>query len=195
MPPILARASLAALLTVTSLPVAASAESFRLDSRLALDPSPRLEAARPLDLKSPPLAVGLSAATPLALTSLGSGLMLLSSYPTEVNALSVLGMAVWATAPLALGTGQAYSGDPQRGLWVGLGTYGAITGSVLLGLGAAYAIDAQAMSAGGQSAGMRYALLTLPIASAVSVGYTIWALWDAHQTAVRHNEAVSNAQP
>ncbi len=195
MPPILARAGLAALLTVMALPAAANAESYRLDSRLALDPSPRLEATRPANLKSPALSVGLSVATPLALTTLGSGMMVLGGAPNDFNALGILGMAVWAAAPVALGTGQAYAGDPQRGLWVGLGTYGVMTGSLLLGLGAAYAVAPQAMSAGGQSAGMGYALLALPIASAVMAGYTIWALVDAHQTAVRHNEAVDTALP
>ena len=194
MPPRLASACLSALLAVTALPVpglpaAANADSETLDVRLPRDPAPRLEAAKPLSLKSPTLSVGLSVATPLALTSVGSGLMVLSGYPTGVNALSVLGMAVWATSPLALGTGQAYAGDPQRGLWVGLGNYGVMVGGLLLGLGTAYALAPQAMSSGGQSAGMGYAFVALPISAALTAGYTIWAMVDAHQTAIRHNEA------
>ena len=184
-----------ATLTALALPAAAEPATSLMDAHFALEPSPLLTASEPRVLKSPVLSVGLSVGAPLLLSNLGGGLMILSGYPSEVNALSVMGMAVGAMAPLALGTGQAYGGDPQRGFWVGLGAYGAITGSVLLGLGAAYAIDAQAMSAGGQSAGMRYALLTLPIASAVSVAYTIWALVDAHQTAVRYNEDMEKAWP
>jgi hypothetical protein len=122
-------------------------------------------------------------------------MMLLSGYPTQLNAMGIAGMAVAATSPLALGAGQAYSGDPKRGLWVGLGTYGVLIGSTLLGLGLAYALDPQGMAAGGQSAGMGYALLALPLSSLVTVGYTLWALADAHQTAILHNEAVSAPMP
>lgn len=184
-----------AAMTAMALPAVAEPQSFSLEPRLALEAQPRLEASKPLALKSPALSVGLSLATPLAVSSLGGGLLMLSNYPSEVNALGVLGMVVGAAAPLALGTGQAYAGDPQRGLWVGLGTYGALVGTLALGFGVAYAVAPKAMESGGQSAGMSYALLALPIASILSVGYTIWALADAHQTAVRYNEAVTQVEP
>ncbi len=197
MRPFITAVTLVALLTVpfATLPASAHSDVVSLESRFALEASPRLEASTPTGLKSPTLSVGLSVATPLALTGLGSGLMLLSGYPNEVNALGGLGMALWAASPLALGAGQAYAGDPQRGLWVGVGTYGAMLGSLALGLGVAYAVAPKAMEAGGQSAGMGYALLALPIASLVTAGYTIWALVDAHQTAVRHNAAASPVAP
>lgn len=192
--------SLVASLTLTAMPAFAS-ESFSLESRLALEPQPRLEAkALPDDktlreLKSPGLAVALSVGTPLALSTVGTGLMALGGYPSQVNALGILGMAVTAASPLALGTGQAYAGDPQRGFWVGLGTYGALVGGTLLGLGAASLAFPEAMQAGGQSAGFGYVMVGLPIAALISGGYTIWALVDANRTAVRHNEALMSSSP
>ncbi len=184
------------LLTVsaTAMPVAASPDSFSLESP-ALSPESRPEAAKNLTLKSPSLSVGLSLGAPLAVSAMGTSLMALGGYPTSVNALGILGMAVGAASPLALGTGQAYAGDPQRGLWVGLGTYGAMVGGLALGLGVAYAAYPQAMSAGGQSAGFGFALIALPISSVVTVGYTIWALMDAHRTAVRTNETLQGSLP
>jgi hypothetical protein len=190
------RKSFFALATVTAmaLPAAAQPESYSLESRFALEPQPRLEASKPLALKSPSLSVGLSLATPFVLTNLGAGLVVLGGYPSQVNALGILGITAWALSPLTLGTGQAYAGDPQRGLKVGLGTYGAMVGGMLLGMGVAYAVAPQTMQAGGQSAGMGYAFLALPISAIVTTGYTIWAVVDAHQTAARHNEAVVNGQ-
>lgn len=189
--------ALLALATVTALALPAAAEpaTSLMDTRFALEPSPLLTASEPRVLKSPVLSVGLSVGAPFLLSNLGGGLLILSGYPSQVNALSVLGMAVGAASPLALGAGQAYAGDPQRGVWVGLGTYAVMVGSTLLGLGVAYALAPKAMESGGQSAGMGYAFLALPVSAIVTLGYTIWALADAHQTAVRQNEAVMNALP
>ena len=186
---LLALATVAAL----ALPAAAEPATSLMDPRFALEPSPLLTAAEPRDLKSPVLSVGLSVGTPVLLSNLGGGLLILSGYPSQVNALSVLGMAVGVASPLALGAGQAYAGDPQRGAWVGLGAYGVMVGSTLLGLGVAYALAPKAMASGGQSAGMGYAFLALPVSAIATLGYTLWALADAHQTAVRQNEAVMNA--
>ena len=191
MPTLWDRITLAALLTAVATPAAAHAEVYRLDGRVALEPESRLEAAPSNRLTIPPLSVGLSVATPLALTSMGGGLLALSGYPSEVNALSVMGMAVGAMAPLALGAGQAYGGDPQRGFWVGMGAYGMIAGSLLLSFGAASAVDSQAMSPGGRSAGSGAGLLALSIGGVMTAGYTIWALFDAYQTSVRHNASIS----
>lgn len=192
MPTLWGRITLAALLTVAATPAAAHAEAFRFDARFALDPVSRLEAAPSNSLKIPPLSVALSVATPLALTSMGGGLLALSGYPSEVNAVSVMGMAVGAMAPLALGAGQAYGGDPQRGFWVGLGAYGMLAGSLLLSLGAASVVDSRPMSSGGRSAGSGAGLLALSIGGAMTAGYTIWALLDAYQTSVRHNASISD---
>lgn len=149
-----------------------------------------------LELRSPGLAVGLSLAAPLAVTSLGSGLMLLGGYPSTPYSLwSVAGAAIWLTSPLALGVGQAYGGDAGRGFRVGLGTYGAIVGGTLLGLGVAYAMNPQTLASGGQSAGLAYALIALPIQAVVTLGYTIWALVDAYQSTERQNETKAAQQP
>lgn len=192
MPTLWGRIALATLLTVAATPAAAHAEAYRLDARFDLEPASRLEAVPSNRLTIPPLSVGLSVATPLALTSLGGGLLAISGYPSEVNAVSVMGMAVGAMAPLALGAGQVYGGDPERGFWVGLGAYGMIAGSLLLSLGAASVVDSQAMSPAGRSAGSGAGLLALSIGGAMTAGYTIWALLDAYQTSVRHNASVSD---
>lgn len=94
-------------------------------------------------------------------------------------------------SPLGLGLGYLYAGDPERGMWVGLGGFGTVTLGVLAGYALSQAIVPSAR-AGGESAGYAYAFVGVPVMALSLIGYYAWALVDVYRTTLRMNEAAAS---
>lgn len=120
---------------------------------------------------SPVTAAFISALGPLGVAA-GSGLLYQAGLrdTTPLLCAAILG-------PLALGAGHAYAGDPVRGLGVGVGTYYAASGGLLLGAGLWLLLGEKTLES----------LITVPLvtASVVVLGYYGWAIADAAHTAER----------
>lgn len=105
---------------------------------------------------------------------LAGGLTLALPWAAAAPALVGLVLPVLAS-PLALTSGYLYGGDPSRGVWVGLGGYGAMLAGAGVGLG----FNALA---GGPLAPLGGALT----GGGVGLGaYSLWAAADAYQTTDR----------
>lgn len=140
-------------------------------------PAAPIELAQPAAESAPRdpwVAVGLSAAGPLALSL--ATLTLGPTNPTAVPAMAVL-------LPVGLSAGYLYAGDPWRGLGVSLGGYAAAGVSALAMTGLIFATSS------GQGAGFALAILPATAAVVGAALYTPWALVDVHQTTVRLNGA------
>ena len=109
-----------------------------------------------------PLAVGAGAGL---LYHLGNG----DTAPLYVAA---------ALGPLAVGAGHVYAGDAMRGLGVGVGTYYAAAGGLLLGSGLWLLFGEKRIDS--------LVLVPLATASVVVLGYYGWAILDAARTAERN---------
>jgi hypothetical protein len=71
----------------------------------------------PVREKNPWSAVFLSLGTPMAMGLLAS----VPVFPVGFQPMAILGVL----APAGVVAGYLYAGDPRRGFWVGLGSYGA----------------------------------------------------------------------
>jgi hypothetical protein len=135
---------------------------------------------RPVE-KDPALAAGLSAGLPLATLAACSMAMYNSDtiFAGQVGLLAV---------PLTYGVGQAYAGDPLRGLLVSLGSLLAITGAGLVG-GAIADATSTAMPRNYASLGGGIMGGAIGI-----IAYAGWAGYDAFRTAERYNERTQRSR-
>lgn len=91
---------------------------------------------------------------------------------------------ILALAPLGFGAGQLYAGQPARALAVGLGSYASLVGGLGVGLGTGYV----ASSALGWSA-TGYIATGVVLGALMPIGYGVWAIEDAAETARRVHRA------
>lgn len=115
--------------------------------------------------KNPWAAMGLSLGTPLVL---------------GIGAAAAFGPLA-LLAPLGLGAGYVYAGDPARGLWVGLGGSAAVLGGALASGLLSLLVDSNTTSGTALSF-----MLVGTLGSAVL--YSYWAARDVMETTDRANE-------
>ena len=159
------------VLAGASLALATLAPGPALATSAPAEPAPRLATAVAAE-PSPVTAAFIAALGPLVVGA-GSGLL----YQAGLRDATPLLVAA-TLGPLAVGAGHVYAGDAMRGLGVGVGTYYAAAGGLLLGGGLWLLVGERRIDS----------LLLIPLATAgvVVLGYYGWAIMDAARTAERH---------
>ncbi|MBM3269896.1 MAG: hypothetical protein FJZ01_19865 [Candidatus Sericytochromatia bacterium] len=120
--------------------------------------------------KDPATALALSALSPLALVAGTAALSSVLRPPLSADPYTPLAALA---APLLLGTGYLYAGDPYRGALVGAGAYVSAMG----GFGAGFVLGTLT---GGQFNNLVYGTLGGIVAGVVYAG---WALYDVYDAA------------
>ena len=168
----------------------ASAEQLASASSATLSALPAtLELGQP-DLKDPWVAAGLSLGLPALWAGLTYGGIQLYGNSSSPSLAWAGATTAYVLAPVSVGAGQFYAGDPLRGTLVGLGAY-AVGAAAILASGV-FGDTGHSYPPGVGPSTEQQALTVVSLVGLPLV-YCLWSGYDAYQTAVRKDHEATAA--